>query len=273
MTMEVTVELVSKNQQWILNKSEIKIGREAQCDVRLSGDEFAMVSRLHASLRVEDGNCFLEDANSPNGTFLNGQRVQRAKLVPGDKVRLGSDGPELNVRFIPEAAPAVIPATIAGAEGQFRHGARPMPAKEPSAATAAPAKPEDADNAAFVMLERKLNGMRKLIAAALAITIIEGIIVVYQGYTITRTHDTVLQMRRQAADAVAQFAPALDQKIADFQKRADDMQAAVGGFDRKIKQAEDEFVQRMQKEVPATMDRYIQSKLDELRGSGRRSSR
>ena len=29
MTMELTIELVGKNQQWIFNKSEIKLGREA----------------------------------------------------------------------------------------------------------------------------------------------------------------------------------------------------------------------------------------------------
>jgi pSer/pThr/pTyr-binding forkhead associated (FHA) protein len=269
--MEVTIELAGKNQQWVLNKAEIKMGREAGCDVRLSGDEFAMVSRFHAAVRVEDGDCFVEDANSPNGTFLNGKRVQRAKLFPADTVRLGNDGPELKVRFIPEAAPKVIPPTIAGAgaERQLRSIRGSVVPKESSVA-AASERPHELGNAEFVMLERKLDGMRKLLSVTLAVVILLAVIVIYQGYMISRTENTVVQLRRQAVDAVAQFTPALDQKIADFQKRADDMQVVIGGFDGKIQRAEDEFVRRMGKEVPAVMDQYIQNKIEEARGGVKR---
>ena len=34
-------------------------------------------------------DCFVEDLNSTNGIFLNGKRVRRHKLQPGDVIKLG----------------------------------------------------------------------------------------------------------------------------------------------------------------------------------------
>ncbi|GIV97503.1 MAG: hypothetical protein KatS3mg057_2160 [Herpetosiphonaceae bacterium] len=46
-------------------------------------------SRRHALLRREDGRYVLEDAGSANGTFVNGQRIQRHLLAPGDVIKIG----------------------------------------------------------------------------------------------------------------------------------------------------------------------------------------
>ena len=62
---------------------------------------YRMVSRRHAIFRPlsksPDGiiNWVLYDLNSANGTYLNGQRLQGSQeLQPGDRIRLGHDGPE-----------------------------------------------------------------------------------------------------------------------------------------------------------------------------------
>jgi pSer/pThr/pTyr-binding forkhead associated (FHA) protein len=34
-------------------------------------------------------DCYVEDLNSTNGVFLNGKRVRRHKLQPGDVIKLG----------------------------------------------------------------------------------------------------------------------------------------------------------------------------------------
>jgi transcriptional regulator with AAA-type ATPase domain len=50
---------------------------------------FGSVSRLHARAVARAGELSVEDLGSHNGTFVNGQRVQRATLVPGDELRMG----------------------------------------------------------------------------------------------------------------------------------------------------------------------------------------
>ena len=48
------------------------------------------VSRRHARLSFRDGHWVLRDLDSTNGTRVNGQRVIRCRLEPGDRLRLGS---------------------------------------------------------------------------------------------------------------------------------------------------------------------------------------
>ena len=47
------------------------------------------VSRRHALLKREGTNYVLEDLGTPNGTFVNDQRIQRHTLASGDAIRLG----------------------------------------------------------------------------------------------------------------------------------------------------------------------------------------
>ena len=47
------------------------------------------VSRQHAVLKCAPGGLMLEDSGSRNGTRVNGVRVQRTRLEPGDEIRLG----------------------------------------------------------------------------------------------------------------------------------------------------------------------------------------
>jgi adenylate cyclase len=63
------------------------VGRLPTCDLVL-GDP--SVSRHHASFKVIDAECRIQDAGSRFGTFLNDTRVtQEMPVVPGDTVRLG----------------------------------------------------------------------------------------------------------------------------------------------------------------------------------------
>lgn len=64
------------------------LGREAACDVILPHPK---CSRIHAIIRVqENGRMFLEDNDSVNGTFLNGQKILRPSvLADSDKITIG----------------------------------------------------------------------------------------------------------------------------------------------------------------------------------------
>ena len=48
------------------------------------------VSGHHARVFSESGAVILEDLNSTNGTFVNGQRVSQALAGPGDLIKIGS---------------------------------------------------------------------------------------------------------------------------------------------------------------------------------------
>src|SRR3954464_11724654 len=63
------------------------MGRREDCDLRIPlGD----VSRKHCRLIKEDDAVRLEDLGSSNGTFLNGQRVEKdAVLQAGDSIQAG----------------------------------------------------------------------------------------------------------------------------------------------------------------------------------------
>ena len=65
----------------------LQIGRGTSCDVVLAD---LAVSRLHARIRWQDEELVLEDLGSSGGTYVNGERVQRRSLRPGDVVRFGS---------------------------------------------------------------------------------------------------------------------------------------------------------------------------------------
>src|SRR5579884_76374 len=61
--------------KYALNKSEITIGREPNCDIALSQDKPA--SRHHATVRYENGRYVLYDERSLNGTYVNQQQLRQ----------------------------------------------------------------------------------------------------------------------------------------------------------------------------------------------------
>ena len=56
------------------NKETLLIGRDPSCDIVIPNQN---VSRAHAKLSRRDGRFYVEDANSTNGTFINGARIDR----------------------------------------------------------------------------------------------------------------------------------------------------------------------------------------------------
>jgi pSer/pThr/pTyr-binding forkhead associated (FHA) protein len=72
-----------------LEQTEITIGREAGSGVYINDVE---VSRRHARLASQFGDYHLEDLESTNGTFVNGQRITGQRILkPGDTVFLGEN--------------------------------------------------------------------------------------------------------------------------------------------------------------------------------------
>jgi hypothetical protein len=71
---------------WQGGPGELRIGRSSSCDLMLSDPT---VSRRHARLIHRGGKWVLQDLGSTNGTALNGRKVGRCELRPGDELLLG----------------------------------------------------------------------------------------------------------------------------------------------------------------------------------------
>lgn len=73
-----------------------RIGRGLECDVTLNDPS---VSRTHAVVDTVGAEPTVRDLGSTNGTFVNGARVEAARLRDGDELRFG------NTRVAFEASP------------------------------------------------------------------------------------------------------------------------------------------------------------------------
>jgi len=70
-----------------IDQLETIVGRAAEAGIRLADDG---VSRKHAKICQSDGEVWVEDMRSANGTIVNGQVVERRVLHDGDKIQMGS---------------------------------------------------------------------------------------------------------------------------------------------------------------------------------------
>jgi hypothetical protein len=71
----------------IVTGKEILIGRSSDLDMVLVED---MVSRKHARIQTQGDQIWIEDLGSTNGTFVNGEKIKRARLKEGDRVLIGT---------------------------------------------------------------------------------------------------------------------------------------------------------------------------------------
>ena len=71
----------------IVNDKPIIVGRSSDLDMVLVED---MVSRKHARISMQADQIWIEDLGSTNGTFVNGEKIKRARLKEGDRVLIGT---------------------------------------------------------------------------------------------------------------------------------------------------------------------------------------
>jgi adenylate cyclase len=136
---------VGKRWTYVLEKTLVRIGRANHCEVAVNDQ---LVSREHCHLQQTSEGLFLEDLNSVNGTLLNGQRITRVLLHPGDKIRVGvseilleqlrEKEPSPPTEFTKPKAPR--PEPLKEPEPKVSKANEPEPVREPEPVP--PAKPE-----------------------------------------------------------------------------------------------------------------------------------
>jgi FHA domain/zinc-ribbon domain len=73
--------------RYLLSEGVTKAGRHPESDIFL--DDIT-VSRRHAEItHVADGEFVLRDVGSLNGTYVNRERIDEARLSPGDELQIG----------------------------------------------------------------------------------------------------------------------------------------------------------------------------------------
>jgi pSer/pThr/pTyr-binding forkhead associated (FHA) protein len=151
-SMKVVLVLFNSDGQqrsFSINHHSTTIGRRQDCDLRIP---VAQVSRKHCRL-VKDGQTLtLEDLDSSNGTYHNGQRVAGAATVQaGDSLQVGPVLFILQVDGIPDDEKLASIAQSA-AQNQLH-----VPSSEE--ATAPPSGPQDIFDAAHSEVDAPQPGI------------------------------------------------------------------------------------------------------------------
>ncbi len=69
-----------------ITEERIFLGRAPSSDIVVEDD---LVSKQHAAIYFKNGEFIIDDLNSKNGTFLNGELIERARLSDGDVIKMG----------------------------------------------------------------------------------------------------------------------------------------------------------------------------------------
>ena len=111
----VTLLAAATGKRYEARGTRIRLGRGSECEVQPVEAGDTIVSRVHAELTVgPTGGLVVRDAESKNGTFLNGERITRAMPVRlGDKIMLGQGGPVLLVEGMGTAPVKAVPRAAA----------------------------------------------------------------------------------------------------------------------------------------------------------------
>jgi len=70
----------------VVDRDWMVIGRGRSADVVIAE---ATISRAHAAIGFAEEGFFVQDLGSTNGTLVNGARIDRHRLKPGDRIQMG----------------------------------------------------------------------------------------------------------------------------------------------------------------------------------------
>ncbi len=79
--------------------SKLTIGRHPDCDISFDLRRDIEASTRHAELCLDDGELYLRDIGSSNGTYVDGDRVGEVQLTQDEstEVTFGEGGPKLSI--------------------------------------------------------------------------------------------------------------------------------------------------------------------------------
>lgn len=91
--------------EFVLETGFLTVGRGESCSVRFDSQTETIASKRHAYIEAKTDGFYLTDNQSTNGTFLNGQKIDTAKLSAGDRIQFGKNGVTATVNIEGNAPP------------------------------------------------------------------------------------------------------------------------------------------------------------------------
>ncbi|MEX2173832.1 MAG: FHA domain-containing protein [Pirellulaceae bacterium] len=82
----VSQDALASPQEFVLDRFPADLGRSADVEVRIDD---RWLSRRHCRLELSDGVLLVRDLGSRHGTFVNGQIIAEARLLPGSLLSIG----------------------------------------------------------------------------------------------------------------------------------------------------------------------------------------
>lgn len=96
-------------------KERMTIGRKPQNDIQIDNPA---ISGTHAVIVTLREDSFLEDLNSTNGTFVNGQPITKHFLEHGDVIEMG----KYKLKYLREDAPPPMDGNVEGSKPRIKQG-------------------------------------------------------------------------------------------------------------------------------------------------------
>ena len=129
----------------------------------------------------------LRDLGSRNGTFVNGRRITGDHdLAPGDRMRFGPNGPEVEFRVVPDGAEQIVPAVHAPAGATppraTKEGAPGAPAAAPAPAPA-PARKPSTTSVLRAQVNQQATRYRTSLVVLVVVVLAAVAVVLWQGRT------------------------------------------------------------------------------------------
>lgn len=87
MALVLTISDVSP-ETWCqdISSKPVMLGRDEAADIRF---DHRSVSRQHCRFWTEEGECYVEDCGSMNGTYVNANKIQKSVVKSGDRLLVG----------------------------------------------------------------------------------------------------------------------------------------------------------------------------------------
>jgi len=106
-------------------------------------------------------------------------------------------------------------------------------------------------------MDNGISTVRNLVYIVLGLTLLSIFANVYLGTELARNSSELDGLRQLLAKEM--MGTAVDQSQ-QLQKRMDQLNEDAAGIDAKLQKAQDDFVARMNRELPVTMDNYFKSR-------------
>lgn len=214
--------------------SDVPVGRHPSSLFQFDPDQDLDVSTRHAIIVREGDKWSVRDLGSSNGTLVNGHKVTMdVRLGDTDQVRLGKNGPRVEVRLVPDSTPDQAPHFPVAKTGERARV---------SAAAPAAARPSGGSTTQRIRVEvsRQTRRLRLVAGSLVAVVALLG-----AGFVVNGAR----QRAARAAESAAMQA-SIDSILQASAAAVEQLQGQMEGLATALEQSQTE-VQRLQRTLGA----------------------